>query len=145
MSSRLNWGELERRPGVSIFAIGCCLAVTYVVAVTIFSSEQGPIIKGDAVGYYAYLRSFVFDQDVNFINDYQLLYESSEGQNVWLTARGGGSTGRPVMAVRWWRRPPVRCATTISTVPSSCRSWASPGAAFFGHCQVNSPSGTMPG
>ena len=87
MSSRLNWGELERRPGVSIFAIGCCLAVTYVVAVTIFSSEQGPIIKGDAVGYYAYLRSFVFDQDVNFINDYQLLYESSEGQNVWLTAR----------------------------------------------------------
>ena len=84
MSSHQNLNQLERHPGVSIFAIGCCLAVTYIVAVTIFPSEQGRIIEGDAVQYYAYLRSLVFDQDVNFVNDYQLLYGSDAASNVWL-------------------------------------------------------------
>ena len=87
MSSVLSLEQLERRPAITLFALGCLIATAYVVAVTIFSSGQGRIINGDAVQYYAYLRSLVFDRDVNFINDYELLFESSQERNVWLSAR----------------------------------------------------------
>ncbi|HJO39538.1 MAG: hypothetical protein QGF21_07270 [Vicinamibacterales bacterium] len=84
VSNGLYLHQLERRPLITFAAIGCGLAVAYTFAVTLFPSADGRIIEGDAVQYYAYLRSLVFDQDVNFINDYQLLYASDGSSNVWL-------------------------------------------------------------
>jgi len=84
VSNGLHVHQLERRPIITFSAIGCCLAAAYTLAVTLFPSGEGRIIEGDAVQYYAYLRSLVFDQDVNFVNDYQLLYRSDGTPNVWL-------------------------------------------------------------
>jgi hypothetical protein len=84
VSNGLHLHQRERRPILTFSAIGCGLAVAYTLAVTLFAGAAGQIIEGDAVQYYAYLRSLVFDQDVNFINDYQLLYGSDGASNVWL-------------------------------------------------------------
>jgi hypothetical protein len=50
----------------------------------------GKLINGDAKGYYAWLRSIVFDQDVDFRNDYALIYppETPPPEAAQLTPRG---------------------------------------------------------
>ena len=61
-------------------------------SLTIFPRAHGRIITGDTIQYYAYLRSIVIDGDVDFTNDYRLLYAPSDNadgtaNNVWLTSR----------------------------------------------------------
>ena len=54
-------------------AIGLLFALAYVTAHVWFPKPPGRVIDGDALGYYAWLRSVVFDGDINFSNDYRLL------------------------------------------------------------------------
>ena len=80
---------LERRPGWTIAAIGMLFASVYVLALTAFPREHGRILDGDSIQYYAYLRSMAFDRDVDFTNDYHLLYLPVDGstESVWLTSK----------------------------------------------------------
>lgn len=82
----LGLEHLEHRPYRTIAVIGAAFAVAYLAAMTMFPRAHGRIIDGDGIQYYAYLRSLVFDGDVNFINDYQLLYGDDEA-SVWTSAR----------------------------------------------------------
>jgi hypothetical protein len=82
-----------RHPGRTLAAIGLLFTIAYLAAFLVF--PRGRVIDGDAIQYYAYLRSIVFDRDVDFTNDYELLYgplENGAG-NIWLTSRS--AVGRP--------------------------------------------------
>jgi hypothetical protein len=83
-SAALRWAEA--RPPRTFALIGVVLAVGYLAGVFAFPARHGRIINGDAIQYYAYLRSVVFDGDVDFSNDYRLMYgDAGKGTNVWLT------------------------------------------------------------
>lgn len=83
--------RLEQHPGRTFALIGLLFAATYVAAVA--SSGRPRIVDGDAIQYYAYLRSAVFDHDLDFENDYSALYGSSADASGWLRERT--PTGRP--------------------------------------------------
>ena len=86
---------IERRPGLTITAIGLVFALAYAVAF-LSGTSRGHVMRGDAIQYYAYLRSAVFDGDLDFQNEYEHFYDtpSEAGRtNVWLTERT--ATGRP--------------------------------------------------
>jgi hypothetical protein len=88
---------IERRPAWTFLAVGLLFAVTYVAVLGFFPRSHGRILDGDAIQYYAYLRSLVLDGDVDFGNDYQLLYRPADADaardNVWL--REVSAAGRP--------------------------------------------------
>ena len=71
LSGLVAW--FERHPTRSFVAIGLLFALAYVTAHVWFPKPPGRVIDGDALGYYAWLRSVVFDGDINFSNDYRLL------------------------------------------------------------------------
>ena len=74
--------------------VGTLFAAAYLVGVWAYPATHGRTINGDAIQYYAYLRSAVFDHDLDFANDYRLLYGSAgEATNTWLTTRT--PIGRP--------------------------------------------------
>ena len=52
----------------------CCFALAYGTGVVFLKKPNGRIVVGDAVHYYVYLRSAVFDGDLQFRNDYLRLY-----------------------------------------------------------------------
>jgi hypothetical protein len=84
----------ERRPLVTLAAVGVCCALTYLAGVLLVPSSVGRVINGDAIQYFAYLQSAVADGDLDFTNDYQRLYrDSSPENNVWLRRRT--PAGRP--------------------------------------------------
>src|SRR5262245_23351697 len=90
----LEW--FEHHPARIFTTIGIVFAVAYVVALTLFPRSHGRIADGDTIQYYAYLRSLVIDRDLDFTNDYELLYTREAGpaaDNVWLTSRT--PRGRP--------------------------------------------------
>jgi hypothetical protein len=66
--------RLERRPGRVLLAIGLACTLAYLAALVVFPKRDGRIVIGDAVHYYVYLRSAVFDRDLHFHNDYVRLY-----------------------------------------------------------------------
>ena len=76
----------ERHPGRTFAVIGVLCAVAYVVAVAP-GSGRTRIINGDAIQYYAYLRSLVFDRDLDFANEYERFYGDGTGDSVWLHGR----------------------------------------------------------
>ena len=80
---------IDRHPGRTIAAIGCAFAIVYLTAMTMFARGHGRIADGDTIQYYAYLRSLVIDHDVDFTNDYRLLYArtSNAPDNIWLTSK----------------------------------------------------------
>jgi hypothetical protein len=86
--------RLERHPGRTIAAVGFVFAAAYAGAF-LSGASRGQIVRGDAIQYYAYLRSAVFDRDLDFTNEYAALYASAgpAETNVWLTTRT--ATGRP--------------------------------------------------
>lgn len=97
MPARLLTLELfDRHPGRVLAGIGVLFAVAYVSALTLFPRTHGRLLDGDTIQYYAYLRSLVIDHDVDFTNDYQLLYapaDAAQPDNIWLTSRT--RLGRP--------------------------------------------------
>lgn len=87
-------GTAEARPLRTLALVGVMLAAGYLAGVFAFPASHGRIVNGDAIQYFAYLRSAVFDRDLDFSNDYRLLYgEAGASRNVWLTTRT--PTGRP--------------------------------------------------
>jgi hypothetical protein len=74
--------RVERSPGVTIALIGLVFALAYGASLIFFPKPGGRIVIGDAVHYFVYLRSLVFDGDLQFHNDYVRLYG--------LTHRGPG-------------------------------------------------------
>ena len=88
---------VERHPGRTFALVGLLFAVTYVAAVA--SSGRPRIVDGDAIQYYAYLRSTVFDRDLDFENDYTVLYGSSADASGWLRERTPAGRPRNMMSV----------------------------------------------
>jgi hypothetical protein len=66
--------RVERSPGATIAVIGAGLALAYGASLVFFPKPNGRIVIGDAVHYYVYLRSLVFDGDLQFHNEYVRLY-----------------------------------------------------------------------
>jgi hypothetical protein len=87
--------RLERRAGLLFAAIGAVFALAYLLSM-LSSPPRDRYVDGDAIQYYAYLRSLVFDRDLDFANDYERLYTARGGNaesNVWLRERT--EVGRP--------------------------------------------------
>lgn len=85
---------VEARPILALTVIGLLLAASYLVGAFAYPAPTGKVINGDAIQYFAYLRSAVFDRDLDFTDDYRLLYgEAGATTNTWLTTRT--PTGRP--------------------------------------------------
>ena len=66
-------GNLERHPTRTFVVIGLLFALAYVTVQVWFPKPPARVIDGDALGYYAWLRSVVMDGDIDFSNDYRLL------------------------------------------------------------------------
>ena len=71
---------IERHGTAALVAVGLVLALTYGVALEALRKPDGRIVTGDAVHYYVYLRSWVFDQDIHFRNEYIRLYRLQGGE-----------------------------------------------------------------
>ncbi len=70
----------ERRPGRIIAAIGLLFALTYGASLVVLAKPSGRVVIGDAVHYYVYLRSAVFDGDLHFENEYVRIYQLRGGE-----------------------------------------------------------------
>ena len=88
MSTRAGFlNVIERSAGRTIASVGLIFVALYLCAFTVTGSGRRPI-NGDAVQYYAYLRSIVFDRDLDFTNDYAALYGATETDgNIWQRER----------------------------------------------------------
>jgi hypothetical protein len=89
------FGAAERHPGRTIAAVGLVCAIAYASAF-LTGVSRGQVMRGDAVQYYAYLRSAVFDRDLDFQNEYEHFYGARGDDappSVWLTERT--PAGRP--------------------------------------------------
>jgi hypothetical protein len=87
---------LEAHPARVLWSLGTLFVVVYIGSLTIVPGADSRIINGDAIQYYSYLRSLAVDGDLDFTNDYRLLYPTSSpdaANNVWLTTVT--ATGRP--------------------------------------------------
>jgi hypothetical protein len=78
MERLLAWPE--RRPGRIIAAIGLLFALTYTASLVVLAKPSGRVVMGDAVHYYVYLRSAVFDGDLHFENEYVRIYQLRGGE-----------------------------------------------------------------
>jgi hypothetical protein len=61
---------VEERPALAFLAIGLLFAAAYVAVHSWYPRGHGMIINGDAISYYAWLRSLAVDGDLHFANDY---------------------------------------------------------------------------
>jgi 4-amino-4-deoxy-L-arabinose transferase-like glycosyltransferase len=64
----------ERRPGRTVMTIGLLFLLAYGASLFAFPKSDGRVLLGDAVHQYVYLRSLVFDGDLQFRNDYIRMY-----------------------------------------------------------------------
>ena len=64
----------ERRPGLTIAAIGLLFAAAYGLSLILLPKPDGRILLGDALHHYVQLRSAVFDRDLQFQNEYIRMY-----------------------------------------------------------------------
>src|SRR5687768_15625323 len=78
MDRLLTWPE--RWPGRTIAAIGLLFALTYGASLVVLAKPSGRVVMGDAVHYYVYLRSAVFDGDLDFENEYVRIYHLRGGE-----------------------------------------------------------------
>ena len=70
----------EQYPGKTIVAVGLLFLMAYSVAAALVPRRGGRLVVGDAVHYYVYLRSAVFDRDLQFRNEYVRLYGLRGGE-----------------------------------------------------------------
>jgi len=75
----LRWPE--RRPGSTILTLGILFVVAYGASLHLLRKPDGRIVIGDAVHYYVYLRSAVYDRDLHFRNEYVRLYGLRGGED----------------------------------------------------------------
>ena len=80
----------ERHPTRTFVAIGVLFALAYVTVQVWFPKPPGRVIDGDALGYYAWLRSVAFDGDIDFSNDYRLLTDEFAEDSEELTPLATG-------------------------------------------------------
>jgi hypothetical protein len=73
MLARLS-SALGRRPGWTIAVTGLLCACAYAASLLVASRPDKRVVVGDAVHYFVYLRSLVFDRDLRFQNEYLHLY-----------------------------------------------------------------------
>lgn len=66
-----HWRLFDTNAWFKIFLMGAGFLGIYVVS-------HGYYMGGDAGGYYAWLRSIVFDGDIHFANDYRLIFPDAE-------------------------------------------------------------------
>ena len=91
----LHWlsglvAPFERHPTRTFVAVGLLFTLAYVTAHVWFPKPPGRVIDGDALGYYAWLRSVVFDGDIDFSNDYRLLTDELAEDSGSLTTLASG-------------------------------------------------------
>ena len=74
---------IERHPGRTITAIGTLLVLVYGASLFLLRKPDGRIVVGDAVHYYVYLRSAMYDRDLHFRNEVRapLRPEGRRGRN----------------------------------------------------------------
>lgn len=79
----------ERCPGRLIVTMGLLLALAYTAAILFLPRRGGRLVVGDGVHYYVYVRSAVFDHDLQFANDYTKLYGMKTPEDVptWMRER----------------------------------------------------------
>jgi len=68
----LDW--IDRHAAGLIAAIGAVCALAFAASLLVFPKPDGRVVVGDAVHYFVYLRSMVFDHDLQFKNEYMRLY-----------------------------------------------------------------------
>ncbi len=97
-------GWFERHPTRTFVAIGLLFALAYMTAHVWFPKPPGRVIDGDALGYYAWLRSVAFDGDIDFSNDYRLLSDDFAEDSEELTPLATGLVPNkwpPGSAILW--------------------------------------------
>ena len=102
LSDLVTW--FERHPTRTFVAIGLLFALAYMTAHVWFPKPPGRVIDGDALGYYAWLRSVAFDGDIDFSNDYRLLTDDFAEDSEELTPLATGLVPNkwpPGSAVLW--------------------------------------------
>ena len=99
----------ERRPGITLLAVGVLFAGAYAGATLAFPKPDGRIVVGDAEGHYVQLRSIVFDRDLQFRNDWSRLEGLTEGSDIEaavaadrMTPTGYARTYMPVGPALLW-------------------------------------------
>ncbi len=95
----LGWPE--RRPVRVLVCTGLLFALAYIAAAVVIPRPGGRLIVGDAVYYYAYLRSAVFDRDLQFRDEYVRLYDlkGGEPETEWVYEETPTGHTRNMMAV----------------------------------------------
>ena len=94
----------ERHPTRTFVAVGLLFALAYVTAQVWFAKPPGRVIDGDALKYYAWLRSVAFDGDIDFSNDYRLLTDELAEDSEVLTPLATGlvpNSAPPGSALLW--------------------------------------------
>jgi hypothetical protein len=91
----------ERRPVRTFLAVGLLFVLAYSAAAVVAPKSRSRIIVGDAVHYYTYLRSAVFDFDLQFRNDYVRIYGLKGGEEgtEWVYEPTATGHARNMMAV----------------------------------------------
>jgi hypothetical protein len=77
----LTWPD--RAPGAAIAAVGSVFLALYAASLVLLPKPDGRIVVGDAVQYYVYLRSAVFDRDLDFRNEYLRFYGERPRESGW--------------------------------------------------------------
>ncbi|PYR56658.1 MAG: hypothetical protein DMF85_15890 [Acidobacteria bacterium] len=100
------WRAFERRPGRTFAAIAVLFAVAYGSSLVLLPKPDGRIVLGDAMHEYVQLRSFVFDRDLQFRNDYVRMYGLHSADEVpWVyedTATGHVRNLMPIGPALLW-------------------------------------------
>jgi hypothetical protein len=82
--------RLDAHAGQLICTLGGLMLAAYVASAIVMPKADGRIIIGDATHHFVQLRSVVYDRDVDFANDYALIYgldlQSAEGR-AWVGER----------------------------------------------------------
>lgn len=87
-STALGFGTLTRAtisvparyPGRTIASFGALFALAYALSVVMLPKPGGRVVVGDATHYFVYVRSAVFDRDLQFRNEYVRLYGLKGGE-----------------------------------------------------------------
>jgi hypothetical protein len=118
---------LERRPGRTIAALTIVFALAYLGGTAVLRKPDGRLIVGDAVHYYVYVRSAVFDRDLQFRNEYIRLYGlgGGEPETGWIyenTATGHVRNLMPIGPALLW----TPLFLTVAVISAAARAFGAP-------------------